>query len=261
MFLPPGFDRSIALEAAGLVNQAYDQYVKFTQGTAWTLGGNYDALGTLSAKPQGLFAKVEPFGFVARNRTSGSVFVAFRGTQSIEDWLSNFSFPQVAYSWGGQAAGQTEKGFKDLYDQCSLDVKTAVQHAPGAPSVFVTGHSLGGALATLATADLVGSGVRAAMYNIASPRVGDPVFAGRFNSEVTTRWRIVNTEDIVTTVPIATPKLLSPMPPHNPLGMLLMWANRLDYEHVGDAVTFTTHKGSIIGNHEMPTYIAALQGP
>jgi triacylglycerol lipase len=257
MFLPPGFDRSIAREAAGLVNQAYDQYVKFKQGAAWSLDGTYDLLGPLSARPPGPLAQVEPFGFVARNTASGNVFVTFRGTQSIEDWVSNVSFPQVAHPW----AGHTEKGFTDLYNQCTAKVKAAVQSAPGAPNVFVTGHSLGGALATLATADLTSSGVRAAMYNIASPRVGDRAFAARFDSQVAVRWRIVNTEDIVTTVPIATPELESPAHELSPLGLFLRLANHLTYEHVGDAVTFTKNKGTILGNHQMPTYVEALQGP
>ena len=255
MFLPPGFDRVIALEAGALVVQAYDQFAKFTHGAAWSLDGDYDTLGLLSAKPEGLLSRQEPFGFVARNRTSGSVFVTFRGTQSIEDWLSNFSFPQVPHSWG-----RVEKGFKGLYDQCSVAVRHAVGQAGHAANVFVTGHSLGAALATLATADLVDSGSSpgASMYSFASPRVGDRSFASRFNGRVAARWRIVNSEDIVTTVPLATPELLSSPFPHSPLGMFLMLAHHLDYEHVGEVVTFTAHNGSIVANHQMPTYIGAL---
>jgi len=106
MYLPPGFDKAIALEAAGLVNQAYQQFENFQRGTPWALQGNYDSLGNLHAKPEGLFARDEPFGFVAPNKTSGVVFVTFRGTQSPEDWLTDFTLPQVAHPWG-----QVEKGF------------------------------------------------------------------------------------------------------------------------------------------------------
>ena len=256
MFLPPGFDRSLALEAGALVVQAYEQFQKFKQGQAWNLQGRYDTLGLLSAKPEGLFAHVEPFGFVARSQDSGSLFVTFRGTESPADWLSDFTFPQVPHPWG-----HAEDGFSHLYDQCSAAVKTAVRGAGPAPNVFVTGHSLGSGLATLATADLVNSGVapQASMYTFAAPRVGDLEFAANFNQRVAVRWRIVNTEDIVTTVPIATPDLFEDSHPHSAFGILLMLARKLNYEHVGFPVNFTTHNGSIAGNHAMQVYLDALQ--
>ena len=81
MDLPAGFDKSVALEAARLVMQAYEQFAHFKQGAPWSLSGNYQTLGLLSAKPEGLLARQEPFGFVARNQESGSVFVTFRGTE------------------------------------------------------------------------------------------------------------------------------------------------------------------------------------
>jgi len=255
MFLPTGFDKSIALEAAGLVNQAYDQFDHFTQKIPWSLQGNYKTLTVLSAKPEGLLTHLEPFGFVASSLASANVFVTFRGTKTIEDWLADLTFPQVAHPWG-----HTEEGFSHLYQQCSADVLTAVKSA-AAPNVFVTGHSLGAALATLATADLVNSGVtpQAGMYTLAGPRAGDLAFAAEFNRRVAVGWRIVNTEDIVTTVPLATPELFASQAPHSPLGMVLMLAGHLNYEHVGTPVSFTTHKGTIPANHAMQVYIDALK--
>lgn len=252
MFLPPGFDRAIALEAADLVNQAYSQYDHFVHGTPWNLQGDYKPPGLLSAKPAGLFPRLEPFGFVAQNKTSGNVFVTFRGTQSLEDWLSNISFPQVPHPWG-----HVEDGFQHIFAQCSADAQKFVK-AAGTPNVFVTGHSLGGALAVLATADLVVSatGASAIMYSFAGPRTGDRPFAGQFNGKVKAAWRVVNTEDIVTTVPLATPELAAGKP--TAFAMMLALAHRLDYEHVGTAVSFTTHNGSIVANHDMKVYQAAL---
>ena len=255
MFLPPGFDKLIALEAAGLVIQAYNQYDHFTQGKAWSLQGNYDPLGSFSAKPEGLFAHQEPFGFVARNRATGNIFVSIRGTRSPEDWMSDFTFPQVAHPWG-----HAEEGFSHIWNQCSADVQGFVRNAGARASVFVTGHSLGAGLAVLATADLVISGIApgAVMYSFAGPRVGDLAFADKFNQSVAAAWRICNTEDIVTTVPLATPDLFAGSHPHSPLGMILMLARDLNFEHVGVPVSFTTHKGTILDNHQMPVYVAAL---
>jgi triacylglycerol lipase len=266
MHLPPGFDNTLALEAADLVNQAYDQFEHFLQGASWSLQGNYDTLGLLAAKPEGLLARKEPFGFVARNGATGTIFVTFRGTKSLEDWLSDLTFPQVAHPWGA-----AEQGFSFIYDQCSGDALAAVKNAPAknpaamataaAPGVVVTGHSLGAGLAILSTADLVNSGVAPAaqMYSFAGPRVGDLPFAAKFNSQVGVAWRIVNTEDVVTTVPLATPDLFASETPHTPLGMVLMLAKKLNYEHIGTPVSFTTHNGSIANNHAMQTYINALK--
>jgi len=247
MIFPPEFNQLIAQEAAFLVKIAYDQF----RNPAWNLGTGYQELGSL-------IAQGERFGFVALNLTTQNVFVVFRGTQTGIDWLANLSFPQVAHPWG-----EVEEGFSGLYQQCSLSVITAVLRVLGKP-VFVTGHSLGGALATLATADLAINGVPAAMYNIASPRVGNGSFAGKFNanSQVVGRWRIVNTEDIVTTVPLATPNLAGALPPTSRFALLLLLpTHQLDYTHVGTAVSFTVNNGSIIGNHHINTYIAELAQP
>jgi triacylglycerol lipase len=248
---PPDFDLPLAKEAAGLVLNAYDE---FTQGSAWKIKPGYDLLQRLHAKPEGWFAKNELFGFVAQNQTSRDVFVTFRGTQSPEDWLSNVTFPQVLHTWG-----KVEEGFFNLYKQCSNDMKRAVAGA-GQARVFVTGHSLGSALATLATADLILAGTDASMYNFASPRTGNLDFAGQFDRSVKVKWRVVNTEDIVTTVPLATLVLESTKmnPLHTIFALATHFGERLDFEHVGIPVNFTTHKKSVIGNHQMPTYDAAL---
>jgi triacylglycerol lipase len=255
MFLPLGFDKAVALECAALVNQAYDQYEQFLKNAPWKLSGSYDTLGLLFAKPGILFAHKEPFGFVARNQTSGNVFVTFRGTKSLEDWLSDFTFPLVAHPWG-----QAEEGFSDLYAQCTADVLAFVKSAGSARSVFATGHSLGAALAVLAVADLVNSGVApgAAMYSFAGPRVGDPPFAAEFNKRIVVRWRIANTEDIVTTLPVASTSLFGGGIPHTKLRVLLALARAFNYEHVGFPASFTTHHGTIPANHAMQTYIDAL---
>jgi hypothetical protein len=258
MNIPNGFDKAVALRCANLVVQAYDQFEKFKAGQPWQVTAEYQDLAILSARPEGVLAQVEPFGFVAREVATGNVFVVFRGTISVEDWISDFSFPQVAHPWG-----PVEQGFMHIYAQCSASVQNGVRAAGAVPNVFVTGHSLGGALAILGTADLVNSGVAAGtgMYSLAGPRTGSPAFAARFNAAVTgTKWRIANTEDIVTTLPIPTPQLLpAGQLTTSPKGMMLMLAHGLDYEHVGSAVSFTDHRGSIADNHTMPIYLDALK--
>lgn len=72
-------------------------------------------------------------------------------------------------------------------------------------SVVLTGHSLGGALATLCAHDLAhrtwSAPPRLVMYNYGSPRLGNKVFAAEFNRAVPNAWRVVNNNDAVVTVP------------------------------------------------------------
>jgi predicted lipase len=112
----------------------------------------------------------------------------------------------------GGGAGQcwVHSGFLTAYDSVRPAVlglvDTVLAGEEGeAWTVLLTGHSLGGALATLAAYDLSlrrwTRRPRVAMYNFGSPRVGNRVFAAEFNARVPDAWRVVNRSDAVCTVP------------------------------------------------------------
>ncbi|KAM0842410.1 hypothetical protein ACQ4PT_058395 [Festuca glaucescens] len=73
--------------------------------------------------------------------------------------------------------------------------------------IYVTGHSLGGALATLLVLELSSSQMAkngvifVTVYNFGSPRVGNRRFADVYNAKVKDSWRVVNHRDIIPTVP------------------------------------------------------------
>ena len=78
-------------------------------------------------------------------------------------------------------------------------------------TVYVTGHSLGGALATLMSWEIealrerdLPSVSQVVLYNFGSPRVGNTAFSRTFNAAISTAFRIVNNEDVVGRVPSAT---------------------------------------------------------
>lgn len=73
-------------------------------------------------------------------------------------------------------------------------------------TLFVTGHSLGGALSTLfaldaATAFGETGEARIVVYNYGSPRVGDAEFVRAYSDRVADSWRIYNIADAVADVP------------------------------------------------------------
>lgn len=82
------------------------------------------------------------------------------------------------------------------------------RHPSGEWGVCVTGHSLGGALATLCAMELAASvrsgarrGLRVSMTNFGSPRVGNEAFCRLYNGLVMDSIRVVNGTDAVPTVP------------------------------------------------------------
>jgi triacylglycerol lipase len=80
--------------------------------------------------------------------------------------------------------------------QDSLDNKEA-GHLP----LFITGHSLGGALATVAAKKLANPAGIAACYTFGSPRVGDEEWISSIKTPI---YRIVNAADCVTMLPPGT---------------------------------------------------------
>jgi pimeloyl-ACP methyl ester carboxylesterase len=271
--VPQGFRRDVAAELANLIVAAYDQFKPpVGRPTRWPLSSPYELVASFSARLP--FHDTETFGFVARRSDSRDVYVVFRGTESPDDWLANIELRHVPQQHGW---GRVEEGFDRVYAQCSQVIVAAIRDS-GADQVLVAGHSLGGALATLSAADLKATlNVNSTVYTLASPRVGDVAFADRFNAECPGLWRVVNTEDVITTVPVATTafesahltivarlvRLLVRLPivgrwVRRRLGWMRTLFSDDVYEHVGIPVDFTRNNGTVLANHIMATYMAAI---
>ena len=119
--------------------------------------------------------------------------VAFRGTEPNQwsDIKADLKIRRVKCP-----TGFVHRGFRDALDEVWTDVvawisKQKCQH------VFFTGHSLGGALATLAACRW--NTVTTHLYTYGSPRVGGKKFIQSFLTR--NRYRFRNNNDIVTRVP------------------------------------------------------------
>ena len=122
--------------------------------------------------------------------------VAFRGTQP-DQWQDILD--DARFTMGPWKQGHAHEGFVAAFQRIAPRLLDAVkQHAPNRP-LWVTGHSLGAALATLAAEALPNVG---GVCTFGSPLVGDQVFAGFFNQQGRNRsFRYVNDHDIVTHLP------------------------------------------------------------
>lgn len=141
----------------------------------------------------------------------GAVIVAFRGTQIDDFWASAVDIATDArfvLASDGEG-GRVHKGFLQalgqVWDELGAHLRRLSTAAVAPPPVWFSGHSLGGALATLAAeraARELGANV-AGLYPLGSPRVGDGGFKARMDAlglESKT-FRVVNDSDVVARVP------------------------------------------------------------
>ena len=141
-------------------------------------------------------------GFVGYSSTHHAIIAAFRGTVDIKNWLANIDFKQVAYP---KCSGcLVHEGFYKGYAEVSATVKAQVQlifNKYSTAAIYVTGHSLGGALASLAALDLKATfGKLSEFYSYGEPRLGNAAFATYFASQMPVH-RVIHYADIVPHVP------------------------------------------------------------
>lgn len=125
------------------------------------------------------------------------IALAFRGTEptSIKDIKSDTK----ATSTRCESGGKVHSGFKEAYEDVSFDVQTYLDSMGEIRKpLFITGHSLGGALATIAAKRLEYPGGIAACYTFGSPRVGNQEWVSNIKTPL---YRLVNAADCVTMMP------------------------------------------------------------
>lgn len=80
---------------------------------------------------------------VTGSKTPRTLIIAFRGTESLQDWKTN-STVVCGPAWPGGDV-EAHQGFADSAGRCYDKFSKHVP--PGTPHVWLTGHSLGGAMA------------------------------------------------------------------------------------------------------------------
>ena len=132
-------------------------------------------------------------GFVGAR--DDAVVVVFRGTNRPADWITNLSYLQVE-----GYVGKVHRGFARALDSIWGEILECMRplHDKG-QKVWIAGHSLGGALATLAAKRLEPPHGPHAVYTFGQPRVGDPAFAQGYGQRL---YRFVNNRDIVPNFPL-----------------------------------------------------------
>ncbi len=165
-------------------------HVEFYKNKNINLGSfNYDVLGYISNHHTST-----EFALLKVNPDNPILVIVFRGTDEADDWNTNFHAYQMPFG----KAGKVHHGFIQAYLSIREDLFEYLKdnNLP----IFITGHSLGAALAVLATSELSNNKNFDSCYTFGSPRIGDPEFIDTIDNKRI--YRIVNNCDVVTTVPI-----------------------------------------------------------
>jgi hypothetical protein len=122
--------------------------------------------------------------------------LAFRGTANLQDWRINLNAIRVPMP--GVPGVMVHRGFLEAFERCRAEIEAAVDaNVASTLGLYITGHSLGGALAQIASA-VLGRDNLAACYTFGSPRVGTV----RFDLQVKCpHYRVINDWDLVPGLP------------------------------------------------------------
>lgn len=187
------------------------------------------------------FDKEGTQGFIAAH--DGYLALSFRGTESgcLTDWRTDILVRPTKAGAGGQVHRGFEGALNPVWESHILPVLQAHPKKP----VWITGHSLGGALAVLA-ASRMDPERQISVYTFGQPRVGDGEFAAACQARFGKRYfRFVHGRDIVPRVPPFTPgyrhfgwEVTAGHP-----GVAFRQGNACGVESAGDAVSLAAGVG------------------
>lgn len=166
-------------------------------------------IGPFTVETVAVNTSADSLAYVGVNTNSKQIVVVFRGTHNFENWMEDADFVQTAYP--AFSGAKVHKGFNDVYNGLRPTILSAIKTLAAKYTTYpivVSGHSLGGALATLCTCDLglhstsyFGRKVNLYQWDYGRPRVGNQAFANGYQSLSIPTWRHVNQKDPVPHVP------------------------------------------------------------
>ncbi len=176
------------------------------------------------------------WGYALTSNTSN--IIALRGTQTEVEMALGANLLQVAF---GPRSSRVHAGFHLLYQGLIGQLRQAIEQFDPDLPCYITGYSLGGAVAVLTAATLAEDRLKPQpqVYTYAMPRIGNLAFAEFYNQLVPQTYRIVNQADLVPT-----------LPPDNIQGST--------YADVGEPWFYFSQCGNFDRNHAISTYRRAV---
>lgn len=198
---PTGFSLTIARDLAALSAAAYDPApVGF-------------GLTVLDYAPLDLRALV--------SRCGDHIEIAFRGTKDLANWLLDLDVRKEPLAYGVRVHAGFLAAAERLLPLLLAELLPPSLAKEAVPPLRITGHSLGGAVASLVALFLQREGLRVeAVYTFGSPRVGNAAWRAAYSEALgECSYRVIAEGDLVPLVP----------------GLLD------GYRHVGQEILLTPH--------------------
>lgn len=170
------------------------------------------------------------------SQSQNIVVISFAGTVFLNEWIDDLDFKdQKQPSFVPDNFGiLVERDQCLMYESMRDDILTSLSSVSNPTTlVYCIGHSLGGVLASLCFLDIQSNKpeLKSVLYSFGSPRNGNIVFADLI-SKTNRAYRVVNTEDIIPTLPLP-----------------VMKNNTVFYEHYGSMIAFTLNLKDLGKNH------------
>ena len=208
---------------------------------------DYDT--TLSASCIAPVALLDRKCWLFMDEKQGTLFVVFRGSDSVADLINNLNFIPKNYKQYGKIHG----GYYHYYSAVRKQILNYISiHKERIKTVLACGHSLGGACAVLASMDIVEEhpSVNVSCVTFGTPPMADEHFVEAQVTRVPNSYRVINAEDWA-------PKL--PIPGLCHVGKPILLCSNSNDDH-GRASSCPKHKtpGAILNSHGMHRYVTCL---
>jgi len=218
----PQYDIKLAIELMELSLVAYEQRLQCIKGgkDAITVPSPYKLEEVIFQAVTPILNSsckddlgIIPLAFIAT--MDNNIYVSFRGSSDLSDFITDISVKQVPYNFV-PTTGKVSKGFQDAYtgndtnpiESTILTKLDELTMTGNFKNLYITGHSLGAALAFIAFPDFsqnVSNIDNVVMYNFAGPAAGDSNWVSTYEGEYAPNrisFRIVNKNDLVPMLPI-----------------------------------------------------------
>ncbi|GMT12101.1 hypothetical protein PFISCL1PPCAC_3398, partial [Pristionchus fissidentatus] len=148
-------------------------------------------------------------GFAAQLPDKNAIVIAFRGTQGtaqlaaeVTDFITERPVPISA---GGAVGPYFKNAFDSVWQGGLQSAITALSASNQGMELWITGHSLGGSMASIAAATIVEQGLWPAdkirLMTYGEPRTGNKAYAAVMDANILAMHRVVHKRDMVAHVP------------------------------------------------------------